>query len=231
VKPLWTDIAGVVLVAGQLIVLIVGAAFAASQLREAKRLREAQGRPFVMIDFEIEKTLIFLTISNIGATMAREVRFTIDPPFATAIDSAVDQLKLLKSGISTLPPGKTFRTLFDGFIQRDPEQLPDLYSVRVAYCDDTLARDFNEQIDLDLGVYRNLGYIDEKGVGDLHDRLKDIAGTMKEWRAGGGRGLLVLTPDQNRAENERQAAAREERRARIDAAQAAATDPPEPPAD
>lgn len=228
VKPLWTDVAQVILVAGQLLLLIVGAAFAASQLREARQLREQQTRPFVVIDFEIEKSLIFLSVSNLGTTMAREVRFTIDPPFATSIDNDLDKLKMFNAGISTLAPGKTFRTLFDSFIQREPEQWPDLYSVRVTYCDETLSRDFNEKIDLDLGIYRNLSYIVHKDTGDLHDRLKDIAKAMKDWRAGSGRGLLVLSPDQNRAEIDRMMTAREERQARIDSSQTQTpTEPPE----
>jgi hypothetical protein len=50
------------------------------QVREARRLREQQTRPFVVIDFEVaQNAIVFLPISNIGTTLARDVRFEIEP--------------------------------------------------------------------------------------------------------------------------------------------------------
>lgn len=59
-----TDWAGV-----QCIVLIVAAFIAFRQVREARRLREAQAQPFVVVDFEADQQTqaIYIVISNAGA--------------------------------------------------------------------------------------------------------------------------------------------------------------------
>ena len=47
--------------------------FAWRQVREARKLRVEQARPFVIVDFE-PGFLVYLTVENLGRTMAREVR-------------------------------------------------------------------------------------------------------------------------------------------------------------
>jgi hypothetical protein len=211
--PTWTDVAGVVVLGLQLVVLVAAAIFAGRQVAEAKRLREEQTRPFVIIDFEIEKAMIFLTVSNIGTTLARHVRFEIDPPLRTAIEIPLTEMKMLGEGIPTLAPGKTIRTLFDSTIQRKPEHFPDLYSVTARYSDETGRRDFEEAQALDLGVYRNLSWVQRRDEHDIHERLKDVLAEMKKWTSGTGRGVLRLSPNEVHAENERTMRLLDERRA------------------
>jgi hypothetical protein len=132
----------------------------------------------------------------------------------------LDTLKMLSEGIPSLAPGKTIRTVFDSLIQREPEALPDLYAVTARYSDETGDRDFEENLDLDLGVYRNLIRVQRRGQHDIHERLKDIRNEMRKWTAG-TRGLLRLSPDENRAEEERIERLLEEKRAERDQASGA----------
>jgi hypothetical protein len=44
--------------------------------------------------------------------------------------------------------------------------------------------------------------VERRGPHDIHERLKDIRNEMRKWTAG-TRGLLRLSPDENRAEEER----------------------------
>jgi hypothetical protein len=97
---------------GQLIVLVVAAIFAKRQVEEARRLREAQARPFVTIDFHVERTLVFLTIANLGQSLARDVRFLFDPPLRSSSDDAQPNLppltstKIFAEGIPTAGTGQ-----------------------------------------------------------------------------------------------------------------------------
>lgn len=193
--------------------LAVAAFVAWHQVKEARGLREQQIRPFVVIDFEVEDFLIFLAVSNIGNALARDVRFKIDPAFSTAIENPLDEMKLLRDGTSTLAPGKKIRTLFDSALQRKPDDYPDLYRVGVTYSDEQARRRFDETLDLDLGIYWNLSIVTRHGLHDVHERLKDIRNELKKWTSANG-GILRLSPDESRAENERRKRVREARRTR-----------------
>src|SRR5687768_9451135 len=90
-------------------VVLVALIIAWVEARAAARLREAQARPFVTLDLHADKTfLIFLTVENTGGSMARDVRFTIEPQLESAALPAIPKLKMFdpEGGISALPPGK-----------------------------------------------------------------------------------------------------------------------------
>jgi hypothetical protein len=205
--PTWTDIAGFGILAAQLVVLVVAAFVAWRQVREARRLREEQNRPFVVIDFERQERTraILLTISNLGTSLARDVRFDFTPPLeSTWSHVPFTELKMFRDGISTLAPGKVIQTIFDISHQRFErrEDLPDVYEARVRYTDERGKRPFDERMHLDLGIYWNLTQVERYGVHDIHERLKDIRNELKKWTASGG-GLLSLSPDDLSARNER----------------------------
>lgn len=60
------------------------------QAREAQDALAAQSRPFVVVDFDVltERPLIFLTITNLGKTLARKVRFQFEPPLRSSLGQA-----------------------------------------------------------------------------------------------------------------------------------------------
>ena len=59
-------------------------AYAVRQVGEATRLRRAQTRPFVVVDLE-PGYLIYLTVENIGTTVARNVTFSFEPALASTL--------------------------------------------------------------------------------------------------------------------------------------------------
>ena len=191
----------------QTIVVIVAALFAKRQVDEAKQLREAQSRPFVIIDFDVLRVrrFIYLVITNLGQTLARNVRFTFEPPLSSSIDEKHDTLKkarLLTEGIPTLAPGREIPILFDSFLERGDER-PDAYEVQVSY-EGEKGQEYTDTVLLDLGIYRNLIYIDRKDIHHVHEQLKDIAKTLKRWSAGFD-GLHVRTDaDLERAREEQE---------------------------
>jgi len=80
--------------AGQLAVLLIAAWYARRQVAEARELRKAEARrretearPYVVVDFEPEvPPLLYLVVTNLGRTMASNVRFEVDPPFRSTQD-------------------------------------------------------------------------------------------------------------------------------------------------
>lgn len=208
----WTDSAQVGLVAGQLIVVIVAAVFAWRQVSEARELREQQIRPFVVVDFDVETdTNVYFQVSNLGASLARDVRIVIDPPLESAIDTDVGSLKMLTEGIATLAPGKVYRSFFDMGFRRAETDLPMNHVATVTYADETGRRHFKETLNLDLDQYMNMKFIQKRGVHDVYKELEQLRKILEKWTSGTGRGLLALSLDESRAETERRYAAMEER--------------------
>jgi hypothetical protein len=63
----------------QAIVLVGALIYARRQVAEAKSTREATIRPFIVVDFDVDRPpVINLSIANIGPVMATNVRFAFD---------------------------------------------------------------------------------------------------------------------------------------------------------
>jgi hypothetical protein len=213
--PNWTDIVQAIAVAAQLLVLVVAAIVAGRQVGEARRLREEQARPFVVIDFDVRNHLIYIVVSNVGNTLATDVRFEVDPPFESTIeDYQAKELKMFREGISTLAPGKVIETLFDSFIEREPTELPDAYKVTVRYSDERRRRSFAEVIDLDIGLYRNILSVTRRDIHHVNETLGKMLTEMKRWSSTAPRGLVTMSPKERRAESRRQRRLLEENRRR-----------------
>jgi hypothetical protein len=158
-------------------------------VREARRLREAQAQPFVVVDFEADQQTqaVYIVISNVGSTMARDVHMTFDPPLTSSLDSNPNvvpprELKPLSEGIASLPPGKQIRVMFDMFTQRAADAYPDVYDVHVRFRAPALKRRMSDDTMLDLGVYRNVLHPIRQDVHDIHARLKELVAETRQLR-------------------------------------------------
>lgn len=199
-----TDVLQTIFIGGQLALISLAAVFGWRQLAHAKDLRDAQTRPFVVIDLGSTRQGFFdLVITNIGSTLARDVTFNFDPPMVTSKDYAdIYDLKAFTEGISTLPPGKEFRTLLDFGPPRYEEKLPDFYRVKVSYWGDPGDRPYTEEMDLDFGLYWNRRFITLRDIHDVHKQLETIAKEIQRWRPGVGSGLLAVSPEDVRERHE-----------------------------
>ena len=199
----------------QTIIVAAAAIFAYGQVREAQRTREEQSRPFVVVDFDIsDLPMVFLTISNLGRTIARRVRIEFNPPLARSLDNRAPTEQEKEAGgplpplvpfevfteeIPSIAPGKVIRTFFDSMMQERCEDLPEAYQVMVVYNDDRGAS-HTEDMPLGFGGYKNLEYIQRHTIHDVHKQLKKIADAVDRWGAGlgHGSGILVVTRDDKR---------------------------------
>lgn len=174
----WTDIGSFIVGALTLLVLCVAAVIAWRQVGEARRFREAQFRPFVILDFSYHEMFAQLTIKNIGTTLARDVTFEVDPHWKTALDDdpsypyVLANSYIFREGIPTLPPWKEITMVFDREPERSKAGLPDRFEVTVRYRGDPLGREYEELIVLDLGIYRDRGPIHFAGLHEIHQLLE-----------------------------------------------------------
>lgn len=160
----------------------------AEQADREQRLREEQARPFVVVDFEpspVWGNIINLVIENVGKTLAKNVRFTFEPPLQSSQQSRdgydFAETVLLRSGIPAMPPGKHFTALFDLSHERVDTDLPMTYTVRVDL-DDAQGR-AQEPLEyvLDLNFRYGLRRIEEKTTHDVAKSLKEIETAVKRW--------------------------------------------------
>jgi hypothetical protein len=140
----WTAAAWTAIAAwGTLGIAGIAAVFAWHQVREARRTREEQAQPFVVVDFEPSGAgggLMDLVIRNTGKTLARDIKIDFDPPlesdyFSKPPHNAYDiaEAKILREGIPTMPPGKEYRLLFERMPDRFASTLPRSYTSTVGF--------------------------------------------------------------------------------------------------
>jgi hypothetical protein len=182
--PSWTDIGTFAVLAAQLLVLLVAAVVAGYQVWEARRLREAQIRPFVVIDFEVWRGFVELKIKNFGSTLARNVKFTFDPPVQTTFDADPDkgplaEIPLFRDGIASLPPGKEITLVFDFGGERTQQGLPDSHVVHLTYRGEPLGREYEDEQVIDMSIYRSRGPVHRNGLHEIHHVLKELLDVQK----------------------------------------------------
>lgn len=183
--------------------VLLGAAVATAwQVREARRSREEQIRPFVIIDFHPWSTIIEIRITNSGATLARDVTFTFDPPLASTRDSApgetsVAQVNIFKGGIPSLAPRREIKFFFDQFPARVEQKLPMKYDVTVSYRDHRGKR-WTDATVLDLSMYLGTSGIHRGDLHDIHKHLKEIADNVKKWTDSDGLKVMTRSDRQKR---------------------------------
>ena len=169
---------------------------------EARKTREEQAQPFVVVDFDrtqASRIHMDLVIVNTGTTLAKAVKVTFDPPLRSTLTERDQQYRLadaaiISEGISTMPPGREFRLLFDSMPALFGSDLPRVYNAVVSFKD---SRGRPHQLDyrLDLNVYFGWMRIDVKGKHQAVTALEGIEKTLGKWTARLD-GLRVYTVDE-----------------------------------
>ncbi len=211
-------------------IYVVILVYAVKQVGEAKRLRRAQTRPFVVVDIAPGYAL-YITVENVGSTLARNVTFEFPVPLRAAVEEPWEAVEapLFKDGLKALPPGKRYRVFFDAFVTRvtSNQKLPMSYEVVVRYEDDD-GNPYRDPYTLDLNSFMHTSP-EEKGLPELVAELEAVRKTLDGW-TDGVRGLLVHARDKDQmivSDRERWEERQRERAAR--GAATAQTAPPEEP--
>lgn len=151
------------------------------QAQREQRLREEQARPFVVVDCEpnpVSGNIIDIVFENVGKTLAKNVRFSFDPPLKSSQDGrggyVFEKSVLLSDGIPAMPPGKRVVALFDVSHERVNTELPMAYAVRVDL-QDFQGRD-QETLEyvMDLNFRYGLRRVESKTIHDVAKSLESI---------------------------------------------------------
>jgi DNA-directed RNA polymerase subunit F len=77
-------------------------------VKEMQITREADMRPYIIIDILLVDQIFYLLIKNVGKTVARSVSFNIDKRLENIWKNKVDEMPLFKEGVAFFPPGREF---------------------------------------------------------------------------------------------------------------------------
>lgn len=185
------------------VVALLAAGFAGWQVREIRRTRQEETRPFVIVDIQsstASSNFLNLVIENAGATVARDVRLSFSPPLRSSKDSVdLESTALISDGIPMLPPGRRVTAFFDVSHERISQGLPLRYDVEVALKDYRGRPQDVQPYIIDLEHLYGLTTITEYGIHDAAKALREIQKSVKKWTDIHGR-LKVWVRDEDRSQ-------------------------------
>lgn len=176
-------------------IVAIGAAVVAYwAVKESRKLREDQARPFVVMTLEpsgASRHFLDLVVRNHGKTVAHDVQFSFDEPLRSTNDStgyALADVKFLHDGIATLAPGAEYRVMFDSIPARHDANrrgaaLPDSYNVTVHYTNRNGEALHPEKYVLDSALSRSAPYAQEYKLHDLVSEVIRLRETCETFEA------------------------------------------------
>ena len=167
-------------------VAVVVAVFAAIQVLQAKKLREEQARPYVIVDFDFRRFLAQIAISNIGSTPAKNVTISFDKPLQTASPGRPDlnQATIFTAPIPMIAPGRQMLVTLDSLPNLFKDGTVALSYTATAKYKDSRGKNYDENFPLDLLPFKNTP-IPPEDVPEIAQHLKDLHLEVKKVIAGG----------------------------------------------
>jgi hypothetical protein len=171
----WSDPDQITAIVGILTVgaLGVAAIIAARQLSAATRAQRQSMRPYVSLDLVPAHGIVFrFELQNFGKTAATDVAIEFAPPFVSTWDGALETPAFV-SVVPFLVPGRKHRWIADHAPDRKKSSLPDKFVATIAYSGPDGVR-YNEDFEIDFGLYWGMQDIRDKGMHDLVNEVEKI---------------------------------------------------------
>ena len=175
-------------------VIAIGAGwFAYQQVTEARNTRERVAQPEVVVflDHHQVRRYVDFVIKNFGQTTAYNIRITL-PPLDVArytnADTGEEVRHLLRPDkIAVLAPGQEWRTVWDSVVRREnfKGQLTDQYGGHVEFDDKVDGPDkrtYCNPIALDIRMFWNTMWIEQRKGNTVESHLRDIAATLESYK-------------------------------------------------
>ncbi len=146
-----------------------------SSVEEQRKLRAEQFRPFVIADLENdgERHVIFFRVENLGTMTARDVQFTVTPPFINPKNPTLGlDIPLVQKGLSALPPSRALRSMIA--VYGDLGETDVQYTVEVNYRSGD-GREFSDEFVLDFAAHMGLKLSPSKGTHSIAETLDELA--------------------------------------------------------
>lgn len=156
---------------GVWVTLVPLAVFGILQLRDAKRLRHEETRPFIVAELQNRSILAILALVNVGPTVARNVRASL-PNGLTSSHGALDWLDspAFTDGVANMAPGTAIRFWFDSFPKRTEADLPMRIPLELEYEGPDGRHYGPERYVLDLSAYGPALQPDK----NMHDLVEQV---------------------------------------------------------
>jgi hypothetical protein len=167
------------------------------QVREARRLREEQAQPYVVVYMEPSAAapqIIDIVVRNFGATVAHNVQIEVTPPLRRTVPSGEEEVWLFDR-LPVLVPGQEWRTLWDFAPSRASSDLPDRYEAVVSYEDSRGKRLPPLRYVLDWGTHSGRQMVVTYTLHDAAKALREINSKMSRWQERADGGLSVWVRD------------------------------------
>ncbi|MGW6850438.1 hypothetical protein ACWGCK_16990 [Streptomyces virginiae] len=168
-------------------------AVARQQLEHAEAVHREQNEPYVVVDIQPGDSMsgvLVVVVENIGSTIARNVRISVDPPLESGWGE--DLTEMLRQAFSRtfplLQPGRRLQFLLDEQQRFQNTSLPTTYTFTVR-CEGPYGPMDEVEYVVDFGTYAEMLLVHGplKGVEDklssIRDQLKVLATSYKESNA------------------------------------------------
>lgn len=200
----WTGVTAL-LTAGLLVVAVVAALYAASQVKiareQAKESRKAQleaSRPYVIVTVEPSRTsqqLFDLVVRNIGQRPAFAVSIALDPPPIRAHEiegHEMSKVKMLNQPVAMIAPGQEMRAYYDSHIERrGKDDVPSSHQVSLRY-QDSSGHKYDEGSVVDLEAMKGASWTEVKTLHDVGKSLAEIQKVLEGASVLAGRGSVEV---------------------------------------
>lgn len=182
---------------GGLVVAVVVAIFAWVQVKQAKRLREEQARPYVIVDIDFRGVGVNIVIQNVGATPAYDVQVTFDKSLETTMTRRkhLNEVATFTRPIPMIAPGRAIHVPFDRMPERlKRDDLPTEYVATVEYRDSRRWKTC-ETYPFDLATYEDT-LVPKKGLPEVARAIEELNRSFKSIKTHDA--MRVLTSDHDR---------------------------------
>ena len=168
------------------VVTICYAVFTRRLVKETIRTREADLRPYIIVDTTLRGLRFYLVIRNGGRLPAEKLHFTFDKSVENMWTRKIEEISLFKNGIEILMPGKEYVVSLGPsqlYLNKDADTVkyPAYFSIDVEYSYFQGIRKQKEKFIINLEEYRNT----ERFPDELVKTIEFLSSSMNrgtEWR-------------------------------------------------
>lgn len=149
-------------------------------VEEARRSREEENRPYVIVFFEHKPNgVINLVVKNTGKTLANNISFEFDTPLIYPKSHPLKDSNLIKDGIPSMPPQYEIKAMVEmmNSLEKDSEDKYPKFTVTVKYSSSIGRHKYEDKFVLDPNIQSMLLMIKEL---EMHDLVKSVDKLVKK---------------------------------------------------
>ena len=171
------------------------------QVREMRRTREHESRPYPVVFMELNDSnrhVVELVVKNFGRTCAYDVDIEFDPPLVRTAGSGRSEPVGTFDRLPVLVPDQPWRTFWDQTFDYVESGLPDHFTAVVSFRDErrrSRAEYLTLTYNLDWSIFADTRFFRPDTIADGAKALKKISETLEKAQESDSDGLNVWVRD------------------------------------